>query len=104
MQNRKARAGGAFRIVVVRLRITEIGHHAVAEVLGDVAAETLDGLRRRTMVIGNYFPPLLGIEMAGYLGRADQIAEKYRQMPPLALGHFVWLAVFDHDGCGCGLG
>jgi hypothetical protein len=22
----------------------------------------------------------------------------------LALWHSVWFAVFDHDGCGCGLG
>jgi hypothetical protein len=27
-----------------------------------------------------------------------------RQVPALALWHSVWLAVFDHDGCGCGLG
>jgi hypothetical protein len=29
--------------------------------------------------------PLLGIEMAGDLGRADEIAEKYRQMAALTL-------------------
>ena len=47
-------------------------------------AEALDCLRRRTMVLGDDLPPLFRIEMASYLGRADQIAEKHRQMPPLA--------------------
>ena len=97
---RAARSG----IVVVRLGPAEIGHHAVAKVLGDMAAEALDCLRRRAMVLGDDLPPLLGIEMAGDLGRADQIAEKHRQMPPLAFGHFAWFAVFDNDGCGSALG
>ena len=47
-------------------------------------AETFYGLRRRAMVLVDDFAPLLGIEMAGDLGRADQIAEKNGQMPPLA--------------------
>jgi hypothetical protein len=55
------------------------------------------------MVLADNLSPFFGIEMAGYLGRADQIAKQHRQMPPLALGHFVWPAVFDRDGCGCGL-
>ena len=67
-------------------------------------AEALDCLRRRTMVLGDDLPPLFGIEMAGYLGRADEIAEKHRQMAPLALVHFVRLAVLDHDGVRLRLG
>ena len=45
--------------------------------------ETLDRLGRRSMVAGDDLSPLLRVETASYLGRADQIAEKYRQMPPL---------------------
>jgi uncharacterized protein (DUF2384 family) len=73
----------------VGLGIAEERHHAVAKVLGDMPAEALDRLRRRMMIPGDDLPPLLGIEMASYLGRADEIAEKHRQMPPLALWHFV---------------
>jgi hypothetical protein len=46
-------------------------------------AETLDCLRRGMMVPGDDLPPLFRVKMASYLGRADQIAEKHRQMPPL---------------------
>jgi hypothetical protein len=56
------------------------------------------------MILADDFPPLFRVEMASDLGRADQIAEKYRQMTALALWRFVLRAVFDHDGCGCGLG
>jgi hypothetical protein len=62
----------------------EIGHHAVAKVLRDMPAEALDCLRRRAMVLADDLAPLFGIEMAGDLGRADQIAKQHRQMPPLA--------------------
>ena len=37
------------------------------------------------MIPGDGLPPFLGIELGGDLGRADQIAEQHRQMPPLAL-------------------
>ena len=47
-------------------------------------AEALHGRSGRTMIPGNDLAPLFWIEVASYLGRADQIAEKYRQMPPLA--------------------
>ena len=84
VEDREARAGSTLGVVVVRLGPAEIGHHAVAKVLSDTSAEALDGLRRRAMVLADDFAPLLGIEMAGNLGRADEIAEKHRQMPPLA--------------------
>jgi len=67
-------------------------------------AEALNCLRRHSTVAGDDLSPLLRVETASYFGRADEIAEKHRQMAPLALGHLVWLAVFAHDGCGCGLG
>ena len=47
-----------------------------------MSAKALDGLRRRTMIVGDDLAPLLGIETAGDLGRADQIAEENRQMAP----------------------
>src|ERR1700736_6777222 len=62
----------------------EVSHHTVAKVLGDVPTEALDGLRRRAMVLADDLTPLFGIEMASNLGRADEIAEKLRQMPSLA--------------------
>src|ERR1700730_2175034 len=84
-EDRQACARGTLGVIVVRFRIAEIGHHAVAEVLRDMPAEALDCLRRRTMVLADDLSPLFRIEMPCYLGRADQIAEKHRQMSPLAL-------------------
>ena len=84
VEDREAGARSTLGIVVVGLGTAEISHHAVAEVLGDMPAEALDCLRRRAMVLADDLAPLFGIEMAGNLGRADEIAEKHRQMPPLA--------------------
>ena len=75
VEDREARARGPLGVVVVRLGIAEKRHHAVAKVLGDMSAKTLDGLRRRAMVLADDLPPLFRIEMAGDLGRADEIAE-----------------------------
>ena len=84
VEDREARACSTFGVVVVRLGTAEICHHAVAKVLRDMAAEALDRLRRRAMVLANDLAPFFGIELAGDLGRADEIAEQHRQMPPLA--------------------
>ena len=86
VEDREARAGGAFGVVVVRLGPAEIGHHPVAEILRDVAAEAGDRFRRRAMVPGDDLAPFLGIELRRDRGRADQVAEQHRQMPPLATG------------------
>src|SRR5215472_8885021 len=75
-------------IVVVRLRPAEIGHHTIAEVLGDSAAVALDRLCRSVMVIRDDFAPPFGIEMTCDLGRADEIAEKNGQMTPLTASGF----------------
>ena len=89
LEDREACARGTLRIVVVGLGIAEECHHAVAEVLRDMAAKAFDCLRRRTMVLANDLSPLFRIKMASYLGRADEIAEQHRQMAALALWHFV---------------
>ena len=75
VEDRQARARSTLGVVVVRLGLAEVGHHAVAKVLRDMPAEALDCLRRRAMVLADDLAPLLGIEMAGDLGRADEIAE-----------------------------
>src|ERR1700736_760892 len=85
VQDRQAGARSTFRIIVVRLGIAEVRHYSVTKVLRDMPAETLDCLRRGMMIPGDDLPPLLRVEMASYLGRADEITEKHRQMPPLAL-------------------
>src|SRR5438046_3046888 len=100
VENRQARAGGTLRVVVVGLRIAEVRHYSVTKVLRDMTVESLYCLRRRTVVLADDLTPLLGIKMAGYLGRTDEIAEKHRQMAVFALWRFVLRAVFEPDCCG----
>jgi len=80
----EGRSRRSLGIRLVSLGPAEIGHHPIAEVLGDMPAEALDGLCRHAMVLADDLAPLFGIQMAGDLGRADEIAEKYRQMASLA--------------------
>jgi len=68
----------------VRLGIAEEGHHAVAEVFGDVAAVTGDRFCGGAMIGGDRLAPFFGVEPRGNLSGADQVAKQHRQMPPLA--------------------
>jgi len=68
----------------VRLGIAEKRHHAVAEVLGDVAAITGDRFGGGAMISGDRLTPFFGVEPRGNLGGANQITEQHRQMAPLA--------------------
>jgi hypothetical protein len=57
-----ARPARAARSIVVGDWIADERHHAVAQVLGDIATKPLDGLRCHSMVTGDELPPLLGVE------------------------------------------
>ena len=70
----------------MRLGIAEKRHHAVAEVLGDVAAITGDRFGGGAMISGDRLTPFFGVEPRGNLGGANQITKQHRQMPPLTGG------------------
>ena len=73
----------ALGVVLVRLRPAEIGQHAVAQVLGDMAVEAADHLRAGRLIGAHDRAQVLGIEPRRQLGRADQIAEHHGQLPAL---------------------
>ena len=50
LDDREPGSHGALGIVFVRLRIAEIGEHAVAHVFGDEAALALDAICAATMI------------------------------------------------------
>src|SRR5215469_963817 len=89
LQDCEARSQGTLGVVIVRLRITEIGHHSVAQVLRHVSTEALDRLSGGVVVTGDGIAPFFGIEMASYLRRTNEIAEQHRQMPALSIGPVV---------------
>jgi hypothetical protein len=73
----------ALRVVLVRLRIAEIGEHSVAHVLGDEAPIALDHVRA-ALVIGPDDPPhVLGIEPSRHRCRTYEIAEHHRKLTAL---------------------
>jgi len=80
----ESRARGALGVVVVRLWPSEIRHHAVAEILRDVAAKTLDRFSHCAEIFGFDLTPFLRIEPCGNRGRADQVAKQDRQVTALA--------------------
>jgi hypothetical protein len=79
------RARRPLRIVAVRHGCPEHRHHAVADVLVDGAAETLDqAIGELEEAIGHGVHGF-GAELMGQAGVASQVAEQYGHLPPLAL-------------------
>ena len=74
------RAHRPLGIVLVRDRPAEVGEHAIAQVLGDMAFEAADHLRARCLISAHDFTQVLGVEPRRQRGRADQIAEQHRQL------------------------
>ena len=73
--------------MLMRLRIAEIGEHAVAHVFGDEAALARD-LGRAAFVIGrDDAPHVLGIEPRGKRGRAEEVAKHDCQLAALGGVH-----------------
>ena len=91
----QAGADRPFSIVVVSNRPAEIGHDTVAEILGNVTAESNDRFSCGAVISSEYLTPFFGIEARRNFGGAYEIAEQYRQMPPLAGGRY---------GCGISVG
>ena len=56
----------------------KISHDTIAEVLGDVPAESSDRLGRGVMIGSNHLTPFFGVESSSELGRAHQVTEEYR--------------------------
>ncbi len=77
------RAQRPFGVILMRPRIAEIGQDAIAEEAGDVAAEAVDHRSADILIGANDLAQLLGIELERQGGRADQIAEQDRELPPL---------------------
>jgi hypothetical protein len=64
----QAGAGGAFGIVLVRLRPPEIGHHAIAEILGDVTTVSSYRFGSGAMIPGHQLAPFFRVELGSDFG------------------------------------
>ena len=68
----------------MRLRPAEIGQHAVAHELGDVALKAQGLAGHGILVDTNGRAHLLGVERRRQRGRAHKIDEHHGQLPPLS--------------------
>ena len=72
-------------VALVGLRIAEVGEHAVAHVLGEMALEALDHRGAAALIGGDHRPHVLGVEHRRERGRVDQVAEQDGELAALAL-------------------
>ena len=84
----KAGVHGPLGIVLVRARVAEVGDHTVAEILGRVAVEALDGTHAGVLVGAEDLAPVLGVERSGERRGVDEVAEQHGHVPSLpGAGH-----------------
>ena len=67
----------------MRSRVAEIGEHAIAHVPGDEPVELADDVGDSAKVFVDNLAQILGVEPRGERGRANEIAEHYRERPAL---------------------
>jgi hypothetical protein len=83
LDDRKPSSHCALGVVLVRLRIAEIGKHSVAHVLGDDAPIALDQVRAALVISPDDLAHILGIEPSRHRCRTYEIAEHHRQLTAL---------------------
>ena len=85
LDDRQAGPDRALGLVLVRLRPAEVGEHAVAHVLGDVAPRSADHPGAAFLVGADHLAHVLGIEPADSSVEPTRSHEHHRQLAPLGL-------------------
>jgi hypothetical protein len=85
-KDRQAGARRAFRIILLRPRISKQRHEPVAELLGDMAAVLADRLGGVIEIGADEVAPVLSVERRREAGRPDQIAEHHCDRTALGVG------------------
>ena len=75
-------AEGTDRVVLVRGRDAEHGHHCVADELLDGATLGFDLLAHRREVAGHHLAEMLGVQTLAQLRGARHVGEEHRDEPP----------------------
>src|SRR6516225_289726 len=83
IDNAQPRPDSMLCIILMRARVAEIDHDAVAHILGDKAFEPYNDFSDGAVIGGDNLAQILGVKACGELGRADQVAEHHRQLPAL---------------------
>jgi hypothetical protein len=80
VEDREARVGGAFGVVVAGLWPPKESHHSVADKLRHVVVEARNRGGGRPMEAGESLAPLLGIQLSRDGGERPPIKRYYSQM------------------------
>ena len=86
--DRERRAHRVLGVLLVSLRIAEVGEHAVAHVLGDEAAVRGDEAGAACVIGCEDVSHVLGIELRGKRGRSDEIDNHHGEMTAFGGGRF----------------
>jgi hypothetical protein len=76
---------GAPGVVFMRHRIAKVDQQPIAEVLCDMAFVTLDDRGRGLLVGADHGAQVFGVELAGELRGAHQVAEQHRELAAFGL-------------------
>jgi hypothetical protein len=82
----KCGLGRENRVIFVRDRVAEIGHHAVAQKLRDVALVPMNGVLADALVAGQKIVQVFRVEPHRERRRVGEIAKEQGEMSALALG------------------
>jgi len=87
---------GALGVMLVGLRIAEIGKHAVSHVLGDKSTVAVDQLSGAAVISADDAAQVLWVEPGRQSGRAHKVAEHHGELA--ALGGVLWLGLGYRGG------
>src|SRR5258706_10075388 len=80
VDQRESATHSAFSVVLMGLRIAEVGEHAIAHVLGDKPARLADHLRAAVMIGTHDLSHVLGVEPSRECGRTHKVTEHDREL------------------------
>ena len=85
IEDRQSAAHGSFRIVLVRLRATEVDKDTIAEILGDVPVVACHDVRARVVIGANHVAQVFRVDAGRERGRVDEVAEHHGERPSFAV-------------------
>ncbi len=86
LDNAQAGVHGAPGIVFMGRRVAKIDQQPITEVLGNMALVVLDDLGSGLLVGAHHGAQVFGVELAGELRGAHQVAEQHRELPAFRFG------------------
>ena len=78
-------AHGPFSVILMCLRVTEVCHYPVAEILGDTTGVALYNSGTCMVEVLDHLVPVLGVKLTSESCRADHIGKQDGDVTPLGM-------------------